>query len=52
MTSARQGSIAKRCPISAERIAGTPDYAIADGNSTFIVAVLSGWPDIPAETRR
>lgn len=49
MASASQGLIPKRRPILAQRTAQAECYAVADGNSTFIVAVLSGWKDIPVE---
>jgi len=48
MLSASQGKIPKRSAISIAPIPGHDRFAIQDGNSTFIVALLSDWADIPA----
>lgn len=46
MKEAREGLKEKRHPISiTEMEAGR--FAIRDGNSTFINALIAGWPDIP-----
>jgi len=46
MAMAASGQIDKRAPISVRTVEGGL-VAVVDGNSTFINAVFSGWPDIP-----
>jgi hypothetical protein len=47
MSMAASGHMGKRAPISVGTLEGAL-IAVIDGNSTFINALLSGWPDIPS----
>ena len=49
MRRASQGEMAPRVPISIQPIKAGK-VVVLDGNSTFLNALFSGWPDIPCKT--
>jgi hypothetical protein len=48
MSRALQGTYPKRRPLKVE-LADNGGFLLIDGNSTALVALAAGWPDIPCE---
>jgi len=49
MQQAYRGTIALRPPLRVMKLADEL-WVVADGNSTFVNALVSGWPDLPCES--